>query len=279
MLLLKSKRMANALFIKLFLYTSTVLCVEGVVASNIPNSANGLTRNELIKIYFMEGLKYMEIVLFLFCHHNIIISVRHLKRILLSLNFQRRPTHFSSVRDTINIVKQEMKVSGGCIGYRTMWKRLTKDHGLSVKRTEIMQIMKHLSPHATEKRKAHRLQRRMYTVKGPNYLWHVDGYEKLKPFGFCIHGCIDGYSRRIMRLEVESSNTNPAIVTHYYLDCLKHLKLASQMLRADNGTKNNRMSFLLFRYFLTGSMAGIKSFISRKSTANKRIDARWICKL
>ena len=24
-------------------------------------------------------------------------------------------------------------------------------------------------------------------------MWHVDGYDKLKPFGFPIHGCIDGY--------------------------------------------------------------------------------------
>ena len=22
-------------------------------------------------------------------------------------------------------------------------------------------------------------------------MWHTDGYDKLKPFGFCIHGCID----------------------------------------------------------------------------------------
>ena len=29
--------------------------------------------------------------------------------------------------------------------------------------------------------------------KGPNYVWHMDGYDKLTPFGFCIHGCVDGY--------------------------------------------------------------------------------------
>ncbi|KAH3708988.1 hypothetical protein DPMN_068448 [Dreissena polymorpha] len=172
-----------------------------------------------------------------------------------------------------------MKVSGGCICYMTMWKRLTEDHGLSVNRTELMQIMKHLSPHATEEQKAHRLQRSIYTVKGPNYLRHVDGCDKLKPFGFCIHGCIDGNSRRILWVEVKSSNTDPAIVTHYYLDCLKLIKLAPRILRADNGTKNSRLSFLLIRYFSTGSMAGIKSLISRKSTANQRIDAWWICKL
>ena len=28
--------------------------------------------------------------------------------------------------------------------------------------------------------------------QGPNFLWHCDGYDKLKPYGLCIHGCIDG---------------------------------------------------------------------------------------
>ena len=25
-------------------------------------------------------------------------------------------------------------------------------------------------------------------------VWHLHGYDKLKPYGFVIHGCIDGYS-------------------------------------------------------------------------------------
>ena len=29
-------------------------------------------------------------------------------------------------------------------------------------------------------------------IQGPNYVWHCDGYDKLKPYGFPIHGCIDG---------------------------------------------------------------------------------------
>ena len=31
-----------------------------------------------------------------------------------------------------------------------------------------------------------------YPIQGPNYTWHCDGYNKLKPYGFPIHGCIDG---------------------------------------------------------------------------------------
>jgi hypothetical protein len=42
----------------------------------------------------------------------------------------------------------------------------------------------------------------------------------LKPFGFCIHGAIHGYSRRILWLEVGSSNNNPRIVGKYFLDCV-----------------------------------------------------------
>ena len=29
-------------------------------------------------------------------------------------------------------------------------------------------------------------------MQGPNYVGHCDGYDKLKPYGFAIHGCMDG---------------------------------------------------------------------------------------
>ena len=28
-------------------------------------------------------------------------------------------------------------------------------------------------------------------------IWHVDGYDKLSPYGMCIHACIDGYALTI----------------------------------------------------------------------------------
>ena len=30
-------------------------------------------------------------------------------------------------------------------------------------------------------------------LQGPNQVWHIDGNDKLKKFGFAIHGCIDGW--------------------------------------------------------------------------------------
>ena len=43
----------------------------------------------------------------------------------------------------------------------------------------------------TEK-KRRKLPRREYHSFGPNHTWHIDGYDKLKPFGTAIQGAIDG---------------------------------------------------------------------------------------
>ena len=59
-----------------------------------------------------------------------------------------------------------------------------------------------------------------YHTKGPNFIQKLDGYDKLKPYGFCIHGCIDGYSRQIMWLEVERTNYHPGVVVSYFIDCV-----------------------------------------------------------
>lgn len=251
--------------------------VQSVVPSSIPLSGHILSRDDLIKVYFKEGLKYSEIIMFLFCKHNIKLCVRQLKRILRRLRLRRRHQQYTPRQEVVSMIKEECNVSGVCVGYRTMWKRLVRDHGLAVKRNDVMKIMKELYPYATEERKAHRLQRRTYRLNGPNYVWHVDGYDKLKPFGFCIHGCIDGYSRRVMWLEVASTNNNPSVVAKYYLDCLKSVGCAPRILRADHGTENSSLRFLqpYFRHNSTDSLAGMNSFMRGRSTSNQRIEAFW----
>ena len=66
--------------------------------------------------------------------------------------------------------------------------------------------MKELDPVGVDARWRRILRRRLYYSKGPIWVWHLDGYDKLKPFGFEIHGCIDGYSRRVLWLNVLRSN-------------------------------------------------------------------------
>ena len=57
-----------------------------------------------------------------------------------------------------------------------------------------MMLLATMDEEGTKQRKSRRIARRLYLNMGPNYLWHTDGYDKLKPYGIAIHGCIDGYN-------------------------------------------------------------------------------------
>ena len=77
-----------------------------------------------------------------------------------------------------------------------------------------MRLLKEINPEGVSQRRQKRLRRRIYhskvygldfdscnysdhsvvfvKKKGPNFIWHADGYDKLATFGIRIHGCIDG---------------------------------------------------------------------------------------
>ena len=49
-------------------------------------------------------------------------------------------------------------------------------------------------------RRLHDLQQRQgaYIVRGPDFIWSIDGYMKLEPFGIEIYAGIDAYSGMII---------------------------------------------------------------------------------
>ena len=75
-----------------------------------------------------------------------------------------------------------------------MWHNLRHDKGINAPCDLTMIAMRELDPNGALSHRRNRLRQRNYRSLGPNHIWHVDGYEKLKPFGFPIHVCIDGYS-------------------------------------------------------------------------------------
>ena len=76
---------------------------------------------------------------------------------------------------------------------------------------------------------------------GANFCWRIDGYDKLKPFGFSIHGCVDGFSgfsRRILWLEFQRSNKNPRLIARYFLNSVKGAHGCPACVYTDRGTEN-----------------------------------------
>ena len=89
-----------------------------------------------------------------------------------------------------------------------MIQRLLHVHGISTDKETVRELLKILDPEGVELRSRHQLRRREYNTAGPNHLWHIDGYNRLKPFGFYIQGAIDGCSRRVMWVEVGPTNND-----------------------------------------------------------------------
>ena len=137
----------------------------------------------------------------------------------------------------------------------------------------VLQMMCVIDPEGVRQRNARRLVRHRYYAQGPNYVWHVDGYDKLKPYGFCFNGAIlDGYSRRILWLEVSNSNNPSGVIAKYSLDSLANLGVCPRPLR-----ENAKLSVLqpFFRYNDTDSFSGMKSFMYGNSVSNQRIESWW----
>ena len=113
--------------------------------------------------------------------------------------------------------------------------------------------------------------RRSFHSPGPNYSWHTDGYDKLKPYGLAIHGCVDGFSRRVMWLKVGYTNNDPGLVAYYYTNCLSEVAVCPQVLRTDCGTENGAMAAI--QMLLCRNTAGSHRYGT--SVANQRIECFW----
>lgn len=77
-------------------------------------------------------------------------------------------------------------------GYRQMHQRLRGKCQLVASRETVRRTIATLDPESVHQRSRKRFRRRKDVARGPNDIWHVDGYDKLKPFGFVIHGATNG---------------------------------------------------------------------------------------
>ena len=107
--------------------------------------------------------------------------------------------------------------------------------GVLVRREDFRLALLELDPQNVDKRRRRRLRRRKCHSPCPNFVWNVDGHDKLKPYGISIHRCIDGYSRLIIWLEVAASNKVP----EHYLDAIKQMEGKLKIVKAVNGTEQS----------------------------------------
>ena len=172
--------------------------------------------------------------------HNVIMNQRTLKRRLKDYGLKRRETVDEELKERVrDLIVQEICTGPDSLsGYRTMWHALRLRHQINVPWRLVESLLRGVDPRGVEHRKSRCLQRRMYVSPGPNFCWHVDGYDKLTSYGYSIHSCVDCFSQRSLWLEVQRSKKNPRCVASYFV---KHVKAAHGCpvrVYTDPGTEN-----------------------------------------
>lgn len=92
-------------------------------------------------------------------------------------------------------------------------------------RTVITDYLKETEPEAvTQRRYPARFKRRRFYAAGVNDIWAQDQHDKWgKKFGLWFHLCLDPFPGKLLWLKVWWTNSNPRLITKYYLDaCREH---------------------------------------------------------
>lgn len=228
---------------------------------------------DLIKDYFRRGFNYNSILGLLNTEHGISISLKTLKRRLKSLELYRRK-NYTDLEIVIRHLKNDILGYGQLHGYRMQHQRSLQAN-LVVTQDTIRHALKVIDPVGVDHRLRKRLKRRVYSNPGPNYLWHLDAYDKLKPFGLYISGCIDGYSRFITWLEVGTTNSDPGVIGGYFLSSIIQQRGIPLSIRADCGTENGTVDRLQNELRNIYSNSRMRPFLYGTSQHNQRIESWW----
>ena len=102
-------------------------------------------QEEIIKSYFLYGLDYQTICMFLEKFHGIAISLRTLKRHLADHRLHKIESDISDASLQV-IIESEVDGPSSLKGYRNIWKKLRMTYSIKVPRDKVMGILRNIDP-------------------------------------------------------------------------------------------------------------------------------------
>jgi hypothetical protein len=115
-------------------------------------------------------------------------------------------------------------------------------------------------------------------VPGPNFIWSIDGYLKLAPYGIEVYAAIDAYSRYIIWVYVGITARTAVSVLRQFLDVVEVAQLQPRFIRSDRGTETVLLAEAHHKLqrSLHPEITISECYLYGTSTSNQRIEAWWL---
>lgn len=103
----------------------------------------------------------------------------------------------------------------------------------------------------------------------------MDSYDKLKPYGIAINGCIDGFRHYVIWMEAFTTNNDPEVIAIYFIELITSKGGFPERMHADRGTENGQVEQMqkFLRREHMDYFAGENSFLYGHSTANQHTES------
>ena len=224
------------------------------------------------------------------------VSSNQVKEARLACEWRRRDVTQQQQQDQRQATAQQVRkaLSEGTernYGRSLLTTALRQHHSHRARHSHIGAELKLQDPASSTARQpgqSKRKRRNEFITHGPDYVWSIDGHDKLRNWDILIYACIDGYSRRIIWIHVGLTNRAQIAVARQYLDVLTTDRWCPRLIRSDRGQEVVLLADAHLRLFreaaierdrITDEAAAAvplsQCFLFGPSTANQRIESFW----
>lgn len=131
-------------------------------------------------------------------------------------------SHYSDISDSnLDECIRRIRITARNCGISMMQGHL-RSANIYVQRHRVRESMVRTDPVGSSMRWFNTITRRVYSVPGPNSLWHIDGLHCLIRWRFVIHGGIDGFSRLIVFLSCSTNNLASTVLAQFMAAVDRH---------------------------------------------------------